>query len=140
MSDFTAFLAQNKIKQENVKYVASKNFVGKDGKPMEWELQVIDSETDESIRRSCMRQVKRNGRSVSSELDTNSYIAKMCVASIVFPDLNNKELQDSYKVMGGEQLLKKMLSAGEYADLSAKVTDVNGFNTSTDDLVEEAKN
>lgn len=140
MSDLTAFLAQNKIKHENVKYAVSKDFIGKDGKPIEWELQRIDAETDDSIRRSCMRQVKRNGRAVSSELDTTSYIAKLCVATVVFPDLNDKELQDSYGVMGGEALLKKMLSVGEYADLSAKVTEVNGFDTSTEDLVEEAKN
>lgn len=140
MSDLTAFLAQNKIKHENVKYVASKDFIGKDGKPVEWELQRIDAEVDDSIRRSCMRQVKRNGRAISTELDTTSYVTKLCVASIVFPDLNNKELQDSYKVMGGDALLKKMLSVGEYADLSAKVTEINGFDTNTEELVEEAKN
>ena len=41
MSDFSAFMAQNKIKRENVKFVASKGFVDKDGKPIEWELRQI---------------------------------------------------------------------------------------------------
>jgi hypothetical protein len=142
MSDFSAFLAQNKIKHENVKYVASKDFVDKQGKPLEWELKRIDSDTDESIRRSCMRQIKVVGKAnqFRSEMDTTSYITKLTVATIVFPDLNNKELQDSYGVMGADALIKKMLAPGEYADLCAKVSEVNGFDTDMNDMVEEAKN
>ena len=42
--------------------------------------------------------------------------------------------------MGGEALLKAMLNAGEYIRLSGKVAEINGFNESTEELVEEAKN
>lgn len=142
MSDFSAFLAQNKLKHENIKYVASKDFVDKQGKPMEWELKRIDSDEDERLRKSCMRQIKVAGRTnqFRSEMDSNTYIAKLAATSIVFPDLNNKELQDSYGVMGAEALLKKMLAPGEYADLCTKVTEVNGFDSDINDLVEEAKN
>lgn len=142
MSDFSAFLAQNKLKHENIKYVASKDFVDKHGKPMEWELKRIDSDVDESLRKACTRQIKVAGRANAfrSEMDSNAYITKLAVASIVFPDLNNKELQDSYGVMGADALLKKMLAPGEYADLCTKVTEVNGFETDMNDLVDEAKN
>lgn len=142
MSDFSAFFAENKIKHENLKYVASRDFVDKDGKPLEWEIRRLDSDEDEQIRKSCMKQIKVQGRSgaTRTEMDTQSYICKMTVASIVYPDLNNKQLQDSYKVMGAEQLLKKMLAPGEYADLTTKVTEHNGFDVTLSDLVEEAKN
>lgn len=141
MLDFSAFLAQNKIKSENVKYVASKNFVS-NGEPMEWEIQCIDCDKDEALRKACTKQIKVMGKSnqYRSELDTNAYIAQLCAHSIVFPDLNNKELQDSYGVMGAPALLKKMLTPGEFADLAGKVSEVNGFDTGLGELVDEAKN
>ncbi|MCJ0199628.1 phage portal protein, partial [Clostridioides difficile] len=70
----------------------------------------------------------------------NSYVAELCVASTVFPDLKDAELQNSYGVMGEAQLLKTMLTAGEYVNYTVKVNEVNGFDTSFEDKVEEAKN
>ena len=64
----------------------------------------------------------------------------MATRCVVFPNLNDKDLQDSYGVMGAEKLLKEMLKPGEYQDLIKKIQEVNGFNVSMDELVEEAKN
>ena len=54
--------------------------------------------------------------------------------------MNDKELQDSYGVMGADSLLKAMLTAGEYANYLEKVQAVNGFDVPMDELVSEAKN
>lgn len=141
MSNFSAFFAQNKIKTENVKFVVSKNFV-ENGKPIEWELRTLPAGEDEELRRSATHKKAVPGRkgSYTSELDTNEYLAKMTAAAVVYPNLNDKELQDSYKVMGAENLLKAMLSAGEYIALSGKVAEINGFDTTVDELAEDAKN
>lgn len=141
MSNFSAFLAQNKIKSENIKFVVSKNFV-ENGKPIEWELRTLGADEDEALRRDSTHKVAVPGRKgvYNAELDSNKYLAKMVAASIVYPNLNDKELQDSYKVMGAEALLKAMLSAGEYITLSSKVAEINGFDTTQDELVDEAKN
>jgi len=74
------------------------------------------------------------------ETDYDQYVGRLAVACTVFPDLNNKELQDSYQVMGAEALLKKMLTPGEYREYLSKVQEVNGFDIALEDLVEEAKN
>lgn len=141
MSNLSAFLAQNKVKSDNVKFVVSKNFVD-NGKPIEWELRVLNADEDEAIRRESTRKVAVPGRkgAYTSEMDANTYLSKMTAACVVYPNLNDKELQDSYKVMGAEQLLKAMLNAGEYVALSGKIAEINGFNESTEELVEEAKN
>ncbi|EQG32401.1 phage XkdN-like family protein [Clostridioides difficile DA00129] len=60
--------------------------------------------------------------------------------TIVFPDLHDAELQNSYGVMGAEELLTTMLTPGEYTDLSSEVGEVNGFDRTFEDKVEEAKN
>ena len=52
----------------------------------------------------------------------------------------DKELQDSYKVMGADALLKTMLTPGEYAEYLTKIQEVCGFDTTMQDEVDEAKN
>lgn len=142
MSNLTAFLAQNAIKVENVKYVASKRFVNEDGKPLEWEIASITSEEDELLRKTCTKRMPVPGKRnmFTPETDFNSYITKQAVKCTLFPNLNDVELQNSYGVMGADQLLKVMLTPGEYADYISKVQEVNGFEVTLEDAVEEAKN
>ncbi len=141
MSDFSIFMAGNAEKTETVKYVASKRFAI-DGVPVEWEIKAIDSDLDEAIRKECTKRVPIAGKrgQFSQETDTDKYIGKMCVACTVYPDLNNAELQESYGVMGADALLKKMLRPGEYTDYKAKVMEVNGYDMSMEELVDDAKN
>ncbi|MCX7715046.1 MAG: phage portal protein [Clostridia bacterium] len=141
MSSLSAFMAGNAIKDENIKYVASKRFV-EDGKPVEWEIQSISSEEDEAIRKACTKRIPIPGKkgAYTPETDINKYLGLVAVKCTVFPNLNDKELQDSYGVMGGDALLKTMLKPGEYQNYLAKIQEVNGFDVTMEELVDEAKN
>ena len=138
MSDLSFFLAENAIKEENVKYIASKRFQDKAGKPVEWELCCISSKEDEDIRKSCTKRIPVNGLKGQSrtETDGNMYLGKLVARCV----LNDTALQNSYGVMGADNLLKVMLKSGEYTDLVMKVQEINGFNTDMEELVDEAKN
>jgi hypothetical protein len=135
------FMAGNAVTDETVKYVASKRFKDK-GKPVAWEIKAVDSKTDEAIRKDCTKKVPIVGKrgQYNLETDNDKYIGKLCVACTVYPDLNNAELQDSYGVKTPDDLLKQMLKPGEYAEYKLKVMEVNGFDVSMDELVDEAKN
>jgi hypothetical protein len=141
MSDFAVFMAGNAVKDETVKFVASKRFKVK-GKPVEWEIKAIDSDMDEALRKECTKRVPIPGKrgQYNNETDTDKYIGKMCVACTVYPNLNDAELQDSYQVKSADALLKKMLLPGEYTEYKAKVMEVNGYDMSMEELVDEAKN
>ena len=141
MSDFSIFMAGNAVKDDVVKYAASKRFV-KNGNPVEWEIKAIDSDLDEALRKECTKKVPIAGKrgQYTQETDTDKYIAKMCVACTVYPNLSDAELQDSYGVKDGVALLKKMLKPGEYTEYKAKVMEVNGYDMSMEELVDEAKN
>ncbi len=142
MGDLSCFLSQNAVTVENMKYAASKRFMDKDKKPVEWEIKCITSEQDELIKKECTKRKPIPGKkgAYMPETDYDQYVGRLAVACTVFPDLNNKELQDSYQVMGAEALLKKMLTPGEYREYLSKVQEVNGFDIALEDLVEEAKN
>lgn len=142
MGDLSCFLAQNAIKVENVKYVASRRFLDKDKKPMEWEIEAITSTEDEGLRKACTKRVPVVGKKGQHTLETdyNLYLGKLAARCTAFPNLNDQELQDSYHVMGADALLKAMLTSGEYANYLEKVQEVNGFDAPMDEVVEDAKN
>ncbi|KXG78289.1 phage tail assembly chaperone [Thermotalea metallivorans] len=141
MSGLSAFFAENIAQNETIKYVVSKRFT-ENGKPIEWEIKAITSDEDEAIRKLCTRKVPVPGKKnvFTQEIDFNKYLGMLAVACTVYPNLNDASLQDSYKVMGADNLLKKMLLPGEYADYLKKIQEINGFETSMEDLVDEVKN
>lgn len=142
MSDLSLFLSQNVEKCEEVAYIASKRIKGADG-PVEWRLKPVTTEVDEAIRKSCTKQVPAPGGRkgmYTKEVDYDKYLGKLAATCTTYPDLNNAELQNSYGVMGGDALLKVMLLPGEYADYLAKVQEVNGYEVTQQELVDEAKN
>lgn len=140
-NNLSAFLKQNVITRENEKFVVSQRFV-QDGKPVEWEICAITSAEDEELRKKCMKRVPVPGKRnvYQPEFDSNTYLAVLAASCTVFPDLNNAELQDSYGVKGADKLIKAMLTAGEFYDYMDKIQEINGFDVSMDDKVEEAKN
>lgn len=138
--DLSAFLAENALPVENIKFAASKRFVGEDGKPLEWEIRGLLGSEDEALRKACTRRVAIPGRKgqYTPELDTDAYMSKVAAACTVWPNLNDAALQDSYHAMGAEALLKTMLTSGEYAGYLAKVQEVCGFDFA--EAVDEVKN
>lgn len=142
MSGLEAFFAQNVEQVEEVERVVSTRFKDENGNPIKWKFKAITSERDAELRKECTKRVQVPGKKgvYTSEVDIERYSEKMAVETVVYPDLFNAKLQDSYGVKGAEALLRKMLLPGEFAELIKIVQEVNGYDTSMDDLVEEAKN
>lgn len=138
----SAFLAENALPVEHIKFAVSPRFVDKDKKPVEWEIKTITGTEDEALRKACAKRVPIPGKrnQYQKETDYDMYLGKLAVACTVFPNLNDKELQDSYKAMGAEALLKAMLTPGDYAAYVEKVQEVCGFSTPIQEEVDEAKN
>ncbi len=141
--NFSAFLAQNALKETTKKIIVSDRFKDADGNPMEWEFKSISAGEDSAIRKSCMRQIPVPGRKgqFMTSVDSEEYQKELICKSCVFPPLDNAELQESYKVYGAHELLDAMLTAGEYLNLVQEFTNLfTVTRTSMDDKVEEAKN
>lgn len=142
MSNFKMFMKGNKKKKENVKYAPTKSLVDENGKPLEWEFRHITSRENEALREECTTEVPVTGKygTYRSKFNASAYITKLIAASTVVPDLYDGELQNSYGVMGVEDLLMEIVDdPGEYADLAAYVQKLQGFKTLQED-VDKAKN
>ena len=143
MSKFAKFMKANKTMKENGFYPATKSLCDERGNPLEWEIRHITSAENEAIREGCMVEVQVKGKPnmFRPRLKTGQYIRKMIAASVVVPDLYDAELQDSYGVKTPEDLLMEMVDdPGEYNDFAAFVQRFQGFDTTFEDKVDEAKN
>ena len=143
MSKFSRFMKANKIAKPNEKYAPTTTLQDENGKPLEWEFKQITSNENEALRDSCTIEVPVKGKPnlYRPKVKTAEYLAKMIVASTVYPDLYDKELQDSYGVMTPEELLYAMVdNAGEYQDFTVWMQKFQGFTKNLDDKVDEAKN
>lgn len=143
MGDLSRFLKKNKVTKANLKIVATRSLVDEVGKPLLWEVRPLTTKEDNSIRDECTMDIPVTGKPgmYRQKLNTNKYLAKMATSSIVYPNLNDKELQDSYGVMGAEQLLLEMIDdPGEYNEFMGRLQQFHGFTESFQEKVDEAKN
>lgn len=134
MSTLSAFL--NPVKVENKEVIISERFQEK-GKSVPFTIRPITQEENDEIMRKCRRKDKKNN---TESFDQIGYSHELAAAAVVFPDLNDAELQKAYGVLGATKLLKKMLLIGEFATLAKEVRDLSGLEEDINDDIEEAKN
>lgn len=85
----------------------------RDGKELPWRIRAMRQEENLEIQKSRSWEEKE-------------YLAEVIARCVVFPDLRDAALQDSYGVLGAGRLLEKMLTAGEFALLRDAVEEING--------------
>lgn len=139
MSGLERFLAENKLRRENVFYAATKSLCDENGEPVLWELRHLSTAVCEGIKRDCMKR-ENDGGIVRYRTDTEKYMSRLLAASVVVPDLSSASLQDSYGVYTPEDLLKAMIDdPGEYAAFADYIYGMLGFKPFAE-RVAQAKN
>ena len=143
MGNLSLFLKKNKKVRTNTFYAATKSLCDEQGNPLEWEIRPLSTSETEDIRTECTTEVPVTGKPgvYRPKINSQLYMAKLVASAVVFPDLYNKELQDSYGVKTPEELLKQMIdNPTEYNDFVEFITKFNGLTETMDEKVEEAKN
>lgn len=105
-----------------------------------FKIKAISETQNSAIRKRHTRKTRQNNMQVT-ETNQDGYTAEMMATCVVYPNLSDTRLQDHYGTQGDEAgTLKAMLRIGEYASLINKISVLNGFDVSTNDVKEEAKN
>lgn len=135
------FFKQNAIQIENKKVEISKRFLDSEGNPMKFEIRAISSADDQILRESCtvIKEIPGKKGQFAPQFDVMKYTLMLAAACVVYPQLDNAALQDSYGAKTKTELLSAMLLPAELQDLNTEVQAINGFKTMAD-LEEEAKN
>lgn len=136
--DLKAFLNNGNNGNETFEYTPTKKFKDSKGNAIPWVFKKLSVEEYETIREQCTSiNFADNGK---TKFNNTLFNKKIVCNSVVEPNLNNAELQDSYGVKKAEDLITKMFdSAGEYYNLLSYLLNVNGFKKFSED-VEDAKN
>ncbi|RED64671.1 phage tail assembly chaperone [Cohnella lupini] len=140
MSDLRVFFSENAATDVSEEFIVSSRFKSNDGIQVAWKLRSMTEAENEECRKAATKRVKGKNGGYVPETSADEYMVKLVVASVEYPNLKDAELQKSYSVFGAENLLRKMLLPGEYAALVGKVQELNGFDRSTSELVDEVKN
>lgn len=141
--DLQAFLKGNAKPIEDIEMIVSTRFIDKNGKPIPWVLRQLTGKESNNLRKKHTRKIKNKLGRIEEQFNSEAYQEEFITSCIVFPDLSNAKVQESYHALGAYDLLQKMLSADELANLQIKIS---GFaeeeiiDNSMDNLVEEAKN
>jgi hypothetical protein len=129
MSKLTSFFKENAKQIENKK-------VKIDRFSEEFEVRGLNaSQTEKIMDRSIKTKPGVNGKLVEYT-SQGKYLRLMAIEIIVYPDLDDAELQESYGVKGAENLLDVLLTQEEVIQL------VNAVDTSAsiNEEIEESKN
>ena len=140
-NNLSAFLKENVKIESEVGYVASDRITDENGKPVEWKIQVLTAQELERMRDRHTKKVLVPGtREYKEKYDAEVFNSELLTSTIIYPELDDMELQNSWGVNDADQLLKVMLKPGEYADLANAVSEAQGFKVGMDDKVKEVKN
>ena len=124
--DLRAFFAENVKEPQTAEITLSERFA----EP--FRLRAVSEEENASIRALCPQN--RDG-----EPDEEEYLYRLTAACVTEPDLRDAELQRSWGVMGEAALLRRMLTAGEFARLCEKAQQVCGFDETVWELADRLK-
>lgn len=136
-----AFMAESAIQYKEVDYIASERFIDEKNNPIPWKLRILTETELSKLKAQCKKRVT-NPKTQQSYIETDSSkLADLMIEnSVIYPNLNNAQLQDSYGAVGAIDLAKKMLIPGEYNDLILAVNEANGFNSGMAEKIKRAKN
>lgn len=131
------FFKSNAKSLPDVKVVVSERFTNEDGSPIEWVLHPISTKRVEEITKRNTKTTIKNGKkeSVVNEENLN---AELLEAVVLYPSLNDAELQDSYGVSSANELLSVMLYPGETQVLTNALQEVMSGTKAND--IDELKN
>lgn len=117
--------AVNKLKEKPTKTVKMERLSKLLGFDFTVTLRAIDPERYADIQK--MAVALTNGE--AENIDIYKMQTQTLLAGIADPDLKRKELLDAFGVTLPSELIRKIFLAGEIADLTAKITELNGYTT-----------
>ena len=143
MGTLDAFLKGNAKPIEDIEMIVSKRFVDEKGNHIPWILRQLTAKENNNLRKKHTITITNKFGRIEENFNADAYQEEFITSSVIFPDLTDTKVQQSYGALGAYDLLQKMLTADEFANLQIKVA---GFaeeeiiENSMDNLVEEVKN
>lgn len=114
----------------------------KTGEIEKFKIRKLTVSEHQTIESQCLKQTLGRGKKKppTSKFDTAEYQNLIMYKSVIYPNLDEQDIQDFYGVLSGDRVLPKMLTKNEFDNLFDEISELNGLNDTMDDKVEDAKN
>lgn len=136
MTTLTEFLLANPVTSIEKEVVVSKRIVDENGQMLKFKIKPMLNEQYLEYQNQCT--VPKKGGKI--DFNTKRFNQLVILNHTVEPNFRDAQLIQQAGVATPEQLLNKMLLAGEIQTLAEQIREVSGFADSLDDLVDEVKN
>jgi hypothetical protein len=132
MSNLNAFL-KPAYTEKKIEVFVGDRFLDENGNPVPIVMKSLTQEQLQNIAKRSTHEKKINGKSVY-EIDTTENINRCIIASVISPDLTNKELCNAYGVEDPLLLPAKMFLIGEYETIAKAFATLNGLKSEDGDI------
>jgi hypothetical protein len=103
---------------------------------IDFEIKALETDEVNKITERATRLVGKNQKKFDEELFNNLMIVKSCI----IPNWEDEKLLEALEVFDAVDAVKKRLLFGEVATLLKEINELNGFDQSDDEQIEEIKN
>lgn len=123
---------------ENQKVFISKRFKDEKGNVIPFIIRAVTQSEAAALRKKATKTYRSRTGELITDFNADAFSAGLIIAGTVQPDFQATDLCEAYGVLTGDQVIGKMLLAGEYQALSDAIAKLSGMDNN--DLREEAKN
>lgn len=127
MSNLSAFM-KPVYTERKIEIIVGDRFVDEEGNPVPVVMKSLTQEQLQAIAKRSTHEKKVNGKIVT-DVDANEHLNRCLIASIISPDLTNRELCNAYGTEDPVSLPPKMFLVDEYEKLAKAFAQLNGLKT-----------
>ncbi|MDU1966861.1 phage tail assembly chaperone [Clostridium perfringens] len=135
MSKLTDFLLNNTVENLTEEVVVSDRFKV-DGEILKFKIKAVNPEEFSDLQKQCTKIGKKG----KMNFDSKMFNEQLIINYTVDPNFKDAEVVKKAGCMTPEQLVNKVLLAGEVATLVEEISALSGFDKDLEELREEAKN
>lgn len=135
MSKLTAFLLENSIENKTDEVIVSDRFKV-DNEILKFKVKALNSEEFSELQKQCTTIGKKGKVTFNSK----QFNEQLVINYTLEPNFKDAEFIKKSGCVSSEQLLNKVLLAGEVQTLVDSITELSGFDTDLEELRETAKN
>lgn len=131
--DLLSYLAQNPVDGMDLE-------VSIPGRLAQFKFKIKPMKHEEFYKYQRISTTPVSGRNREMKFNAGRFNELVILNHVVYPNFKDAALLEKAGVATPEQYLNKYFLAGELGRLSDKISEISGFETTDDELEEEAKN
>ncbi len=135
MSKLTDFLLNNTVENLTEEVIVSDR-IKVDGEILKFKIKAVNPEEFSGLQKQCTKVGKKG----KVNFDSKMFNEQLIINYTVDPNFKDAEFVKKAGCMTPEQLVNKVLLAGEVAILVEEISALSGFDKDLEELREEAKN